>query len=362
MYYRGSYRHLLRNSKSALLAAVEIYNKPRFTYRDECFVILLLNGWELALKALLSKNKQSIYYPKKRKQPYRTFSWADAFEKSKPYLPKALDPLAVGYNLELLANYRDNAVHFYNVRDFGVLIYALAQTSVVNLKDFYTKAFDEDIATEINWKLLPIGIEPPVDPIEYISRSDHGSARAAVRQFIAELATATKEVDNAGQDRGRLLTVFEIKLESTKKIKRADAVVGVAAPEAATGPLAIIRRVDPNISHPLRKKEIVEQVATLHGHRFTSHIFQAIAWKYDLKRQPQYCWRATGGVLTRYSQDVVAFAKKTHQSGSRSDTDRLQSTSAKGGEGGLKSVLLDSRAGSADSEPPSGTDEVASSA
>jgi len=310
MYYRGSYRHLLKHSKSALLAAIEIYNKPRFEYRDECFVILLLNAWELALKALLSKNKQSIYYPKKRKQPYRTFSWTDAFEKSKAYLPKTLDVLAVGYNLELLANYRDNAVHFYNVLDFGVLIYALAQTSVVNLKDFFQKAFDDDIAAEVNWKLLPLGIEPPVDPIEYISRSDGGNAKAAVRQFISELAAATKEVSNAGQDTGRLLTVFEIKLESTKKIKRADAVVGVTGPEAGVGPLAIIRRVDPNISHPLRQKDILKEVETLHGQRFTSHTFQAIAWKYDLKRQPQYCWQATGGLLTRYSQDVVALIKK----------------------------------------------------
>jgi hypothetical protein len=310
MYYRGSYRHLLKNSKSALLAAIEIYNKPQFAYRDECFVILLLNAWELALKALLSKSKESIYYPKKRKQPYRTFSWADAFEKAKPYLPKALDPLAVGYNLELLANYRDNAVHFYNLPDFGVLIYALAQTSIVNLKDFFERTFGLDIAAEVNWKLLPLGMKPPVDPIEYISSSDTGKTKAAVRQFIAELAAATKEVHNAGQDTGRLLTVFEIKLESTKKIKRADAVVGVGGAEAAAGPLAIIRRVDPNISHPLRQTDILKEVGELYGKRFTSHCFQAIAWKYELKRQPQYCWQATGGILTRYSQDVVAFVKR----------------------------------------------------
>lgn len=310
MYYRGSYRHLRRNSISALLAAIEIYNKPRFAYRDECFVILLLNAWELALKALLSKSKQSIYYVKKRKQPYRTFSWADAFEKAKPYLPKALDPLAVGYNLELLANYRDNAVHFYNVRDFGVLIYALAQTSIVNLKDLFEKAFGIDIGAEVSWKLLPLGIELPVDPIEYISGSEKGKTKAAVRQFIAELGAATKEVANAGQDTGRLLTVFEIKLESTKKIKRADAVVGVTGPEAEAGPLAIIRRVDPNISHPLRQTDILKEVDALHGQRFTSYTFQAIAWKYELKGQPQYCWQATGGMLTRYSQDVVAFIKR----------------------------------------------------
>jgi len=41
MNYRGSYRHLLRNSKAAMIAAVEIYNKPRFDYREECFTILL---------------------------------------------------------------------------------------------------------------------------------------------------------------------------------------------------------------------------------------------------------------------------------------------------------------------------------
>jgi hypothetical protein len=35
-----------------MVAAIEIYNKPRFEYRDEVFAILLLNAWELLLKAL----------------------------------------------------------------------------------------------------------------------------------------------------------------------------------------------------------------------------------------------------------------------------------------------------------------------
>jgi hypothetical protein len=310
MYYRGSYRHLLKNSQSALLAAIEIYNKPHFEYRDECFVILLLNAWELALKALLSKNKQSIYYAKKRKQPYRTFSWADSFEKAKTFLPKALEPLAVGYNLELLANYRDNAVHFYNVRDFSALIYALAQTSIVNFKDLLEKSFGVNLADRINWRLLPLGIEPPTDPIEYIAASGPGKTSRAVRQFIAELSAATKKVSEAGQDTGRLLTAFEIKLESTKKIKRADAVIGVASGDAQAGPLTMIRRVDPNISHPLRLKDILKEIEALHGHPFTSYTFQAIAWKYQLKQQPQYCWQATGGLLTRYSQEVIALMKK----------------------------------------------------
>jgi hypothetical protein len=95
MNYRGSYRHLLRNAKAAPLGAIEIYNKPRFEYRDECFVILLLNAWELALKALLSRSGQSIFYPKRRKQPYRTLSCNDAMIAPEQLLPKELPPLPV---------------------------------------------------------------------------------------------------------------------------------------------------------------------------------------------------------------------------------------------------------------------------
>ena len=80
MNYRGSYRKLLANSKAAMLAAIEIYNKPQMTYRDECFVILLINAWELLAKAILSKNKQRIFRKKQPGQPYRTWRFREAFQ------------------------------------------------------------------------------------------------------------------------------------------------------------------------------------------------------------------------------------------------------------------------------------------
>ncbi len=33
------------------MAAIEIYNKPDFYYREETFSILIINAWELILKA-----------------------------------------------------------------------------------------------------------------------------------------------------------------------------------------------------------------------------------------------------------------------------------------------------------------------
>ena len=55
-------RTLAGKSIDAMLAAIEIYNKPNFAYREESYAILAINSWELMLKARilqLSKNRMS---------------------------------------------------------------------------------------------------------------------------------------------------------------------------------------------------------------------------------------------------------------------------------------------------------------
>lgn len=311
MNYRGSYRKLLGNAKAAMLGAIEIYNKPRFDYRDECFVILLLNAWELVLKAVVSKNKQSIYYPKRRKQPYRTLSLTDAFNKSEKFFPKKIDALPVRKNLELLTTYRDNAVHFYNEKDFGHIVYALAQTGIVNFKDLIHEVFGLDLTEEITWHLLPLGLNPPIDPIQYISGKSKKSDKKsrATAHFLSELRTAVQDVEDSQGDTGRLLTIFTVNLQSTKKIQKADIIVGVKREDEAGGPLVINRIMDPNRSHPLRQKDVLEKVGNINGKDLTSYVFQAIAWKHDLRSDDRFCWRASEGVLTRYSNDIIPWLK-----------------------------------------------------
>jgi hypothetical protein len=309
MNYRGSSRHLIRNAKSALLAAIEIYNKPGFQYRDECFVILLLTAWELYLKALISKNKASIYYPKKRNQPYRTLSLVDAFGKADKFFPKKIGYHPVGANLRLLSTYRDNAVHFYNERDFGVLVYSLGQTAIVNLKDLMKETFRINIEDDISWQLMPLGLKPPIDPVAYMSKSAKAAKQgSATKQFLGTLMSSINEVDEAGADTGRLLTVFKVALESVKKIEKADLVVGVAGKLAASedvGPLVVTKIRDPNVAYPLRQRDVVKSIGTLHGKRFTSHTFQAVCHKFGFKSEPRYCWKSVEGVLTKYSNDLV---------------------------------------------------------
>ena len=41
-------KELLDRSVLAMVAAIEIYNKPGISYRNESFTILAINAWELS--------------------------------------------------------------------------------------------------------------------------------------------------------------------------------------------------------------------------------------------------------------------------------------------------------------------------
>lgn len=59
---------LLDSSQAALFAGIEIHNKPHITYRYPTAVILIVNAWELALKAYIYKyiSKHGIYEKKEK--------------------------------------------------------------------------------------------------------------------------------------------------------------------------------------------------------------------------------------------------------------------------------------------------------
>ena len=60
-------------AEDALVAAVEVYNKPMFRYREETFALLAINAWELLLKARLLKDGGNdprvirVYEPRRTK-------------------------------------------------------------------------------------------------------------------------------------------------------------------------------------------------------------------------------------------------------------------------------------------------------
>lgn len=316
----ASYRALLGNAIAALSAAIEIYNKPRISYREECSVILLINAWELLLKAMLSKNRRRIYYPKLRNKPYRTYSIDDALKKVEPLFPSSVDYLPTAHNIRLLKRYRDNAIHFYNDSAFDTVLYSLAQTAIVNFRDVVVAVFDRDVVNEITVSLLPLSVAPPVDPIQFLApiASKRGSSIGA-KELTDSLVSMVQETENRGFDAGRLLTVFDVHLTSLKKVSSADLVVGIDGSRVGRGRMVVHKTQDPNITHPLRECDIISGRngsgnsglgLIIGGRPLTQHPFRALTWKYNAKENRQYCWEDKSGQVTRYSHDYISFLRR----------------------------------------------------
>ena len=167
-------KELLDRAIAATVAAIEIYNKPDFLYREEAFAVLAINGWELLLKAKWLDdhgNKISALYVKeprknkdgsdsKRLKTKRTRS-GNPFTYSLDYLAKrlvetkAFDSIALN-NISALMEMRDSSIHFYNrSSSFSVRLQEVGAASLKNFVAACNSWFGRDLS-EFNFYLMPL--------------------------------------------------------------------------------------------------------------------------------------------------------------------------------------------------------------
>ena len=302
-----SIKRLVDNSLAAMLAAVEVYNKPQMTYRDEVTVMLIVNAWELALKATLRQKKRSIFYPKQRGERYRSVGLDDALGRvaAGNLWPAGIDGAAVTANIKALAGYRDRAIHLYNAQGLGAVVYPFLQQNVLNYRDFMLAKFKKDLADSMAWQLLPLGATAPADAVQFMKVDKNATMVAEVQEFIDELRHLMDYVESAGQDLARVATVYDINMQSVKKMTSADLVVAVSP--TADGQV-VLRKTDPNQTHPFSTTELLDKVNEKHaGRKLTTYDYQAICWKESLRENTKYAWKHSNGVTHVWSGDAVSY-------------------------------------------------------
>lgn len=286
-----SSKRLVDNSFAAMLAAVEVYNKPRMTYRDEVTVILIVNAWELALKATLRQNNRSIFYPKKRGERCRSIGIDDALRRvsDTKLWPAEVDGLAVTANVKALAEFRDRAIHLYNAQGLGTVLHPFLQQNVLNYRDFMLAKFKKDLADSMTWQLLPLGATAPADVVQFMKVDKGTTMVAEVEEFNKELRNFVDEAQAAGSDMARVATVYDINMQSVKKLTGADLVVAVSP--TADGQV-VVRKTDPNHTHPFSATELLEKVNERRtGRTLTTYDHQALCWKESLRDNTKYAWK-----------------------------------------------------------------------
>ena len=216
---------LLDSSQAALFAGIEIHNKPNIPYRYQTSIILIINAWELALKAFIYKyiGREKIYEDKEKRHTIR-FTYALDIVRQKINADKGNAEFeAVCKNLYLLNDYRNNIAHFGNI-ELDSIVFMLLNKAVLNYDVFIKEYFNKDITNNSNLVILPIGFRLPIDPIDYLRKRTEGEHNAFVKQVMDSI----KELHEKNI-KETIVIGFDLCMASAKKIENADIVAAITA-------------------------------------------------------------------------------------------------------------------------------------
>lgn len=213
-------KKLVENSISAMLAAIEIHNKPMFSYRYETSVILFINARELLLKWYMYKNHPKVKLREEdeewntRPKPFSrclsfvsTHLWkkyADRFSK-----------------IEDIYQYRCDYTHFYwDNLDWWVFMWLAdsIKSYVSFVKEFFPKHKFDDSSLII----MPIWFKAVIDPIEFLSEiSASRDSSKEVKEFIKSIIQSSGYLWDDSTNTG-ITASYGLKIVSQQDIKKAN--------------------------------------------------------------------------------------------------------------------------------------------
>ncbi len=249
------FNKLLNNSLASILSAIEIYNKPDFKYRNEVFTILIINSWELLLKAKILKdnnnNLNSIFIYRHGEPKVSRTGNNLTIDIVKAIKTLSLDE-SIYENIKTTLEIRDSAIHFYNDRDTARIIYTLGAASIKNYQKLVKDWFDRSLL-DYNFYILPLGFSYPFKTISLVDLKNKPEAVKNVLKLVDETKTKVNETE------GFFFTCeIPIKVISAKKIIE-DPDVTVAIDENASNSV-IIQKKNIIDMYPLTYNKIRQKV------------------------------------------------------------------------------------------------------
>lgn len=194
---------LAEKSVHAAIAAIEIYNKPDFKYREEAFSLLMCNAWELLLKAkwLLDHNDDLSSLHENEVDPNEA-------TKRRPKLNRCGNPITFGVtylasklledansgfgrncdeNLKGLLEIRDNAAHFINKDlNFGRRVLEFGTASLQNYLRLITEWFNVDLL-RYNFFLMPLSFYHGFESVVAASVANYSDQESRLLSYLNDL-------------------------------------------------------------------------------------------------------------------------------------------------------------------------------
>lgn len=234
--------NLVKNSIAAYYAAIEIHNKPKMPYRYETVTLLIMNAWELILKAYIRK------YIKNR-SIYTNNGHTIGLDKALDYVAENINGKkknsfsAIKENILLVEDYRNQITHFY-CDELEPYIFMLVARCALNYVDFVKRYFNKDVMEDDGLFIMPLGFKLPFLPEDFLSNNVAKYASSSeAQQFINDIVKVTRELNAGGIDDSVVLG-FDIYLESVKKATNSDILAAITSKEDAEITIAKVTKYE----------------------------------------------------------------------------------------------------------------------
>jgi hypothetical protein len=264
---------LYRKAESALISAIEIYNKPSFLYREEAFAILAINAWELLLKAkVIAENgndpgsiyvreartkgdgtrTEKHYLKRNRAGNVHTIGLGAAIVKLDANAQTRLAP-EVRANLDALIEVRDNAVHYVNAGfELAKHVLELGTACVRNFITLAEKWFDQDLS-KYNLYLMPIGFLSTPGATAIVVGGKEGKLVNYLRNLVATQSVTTTSGSS-----------YHVALDVNLTFKRSatDAISSFTLTNDPNAPRVYLTEEDIRARYPWDYRELIKRCRT----------------------------------------------------------------------------------------------------
>jgi hypothetical protein len=283
------YEKLIGRSLDAFTLALEVYNRPSMKNRVEAFTIMMVNAWELLLKAEVLKVEgyEKIFY-----EDDRSISVTDAMKR------RLQDKDPVRKNLETLIDLRDQAIHLL-IPELQSQLSRLFQSTVLNYQTRYKNEMGNAPLAGQSVGMLSLVLDGPQPEIALIKKQYGKHTANSVSKFISRFDKTAKEVDS-----NEFSIPIDYRLALVKREDESDLSLSVG--DEGEGAIIITKTKDPELTHPYRMKEALDEINKRQKTvSIKSGAFQAVLSKHKINKQKKSDFRYEIDGRPRYSEKCI---------------------------------------------------------
>jgi hypothetical protein len=306
---------LVDKSVEAYVLSLETINRLSIQYRVETFCYLICNAWELLLKAKIledSGDRETIFEKRKKGLPRRTITLRDCLYR---VFPDETDP--VRRNIERMAELRDEATHlvFSGVPRDALCLF---QAGVINYHKRLGDWFQVSLSDRVHVGMMSIVYDMGPQHSDMSDKRLRRELGKDAADFLARFCSQVRDEFEQLKCPVEFSIGIDYRLVLTDKPGSADIMLSKAL--AGSDPTRVVEVAkDPSKTHPLRQKEVLEQLeARVKGIGVNAHDIQCVNKVHRVKAHSEFFYQGkVKGSPGQYSPAFVEWLLSKYEKDSK---------------------------------------------